>query len=139
LKIDGAVHGSAALQPLRTLEANGAVDPGVTISFGASTPAEVDDLVLDVPTGEQGTIEGFGAGNMIDMQGSLYSRAVFTQGTSGEAGTLVLSGGTSAPLSLPVLGDCASDAFTAAPGTTFYSHLAGRWMARSFRPAISLQ
>jgi hypothetical protein len=42
---------------------------------------------------------------------------VFTQGTSGAAGTLTLSGVGSAPLSLAVLGDYAADAFTATPVT----------------------
>jgi hypothetical protein len=118
LKIDGNINGAGTLQPLMTMEVNGVIAAGVTIAFGASTAAQVGDLVLDIAWGDQGTIVAFGAGNTIDVQGSLYSSAVFTQGTSGEAGTLVLSGGTAAPLSLAVLGDYASDAFTVTPGTT---------------------
>jgi hypothetical protein len=101
-----------------TLEVNGVIDAGVNIAFGASIGAQVGDLVLDVPGGDEGTITGFGVGNTIDIQGSVYSGALFTQGPSGAAGTLTLSGGTSAPLSLPVLGDYAANDFLATPGAT---------------------
>ena len=118
LLIDGNVHGTGTLAPLMTMEVNGGIDAGVEIVFSPSIGAQVGDLVLDVAGGDLGTIVAFGAGNTIDVQGSLYSSALFTQGTSGEAGTLVLSGGTAAPLSLAVLGDYAPDAFTATPGST---------------------
>ena len=100
-----------------TLEANGQIDAGVTIAFGPSLGAEVGDLTLDVPAGDQGTIVGFGAGNMIDIQGSLYTDAVFTQGPTGSAGTLTLSGSGFSPLALAVEGDYVSNSFTATAGT----------------------
>jgi hypothetical protein len=74
--------------------------------------------VLDVPSAELGTITGFSAGNTIDVQGLLYSTAVFTPGTVGSAGTLTLSGGASDPLSLAVEGDYAPDSFIATPSTS---------------------
>jgi hypothetical protein len=117
LKIDGAITGDGTIQPLMTLEANGAIGSGVTIGFSPSIGAQVGDFVLDVPGGEQGTIVGFSAGNTIDIKGTAFTDAVFTQGTSGAAGTLTLSGGGSAPLSLAVLGDYAADAFKASPVT----------------------
>ena len=117
LKIDGNITGAGTIQPLMTLEANGVVDPGVMIGFSPSIGAQVGDLVLDVAGGEQGTITGFSHGNTIDIKGSVYTDAVFTQGTSGAPGTLALSGGTSAPLSLLMVGDYAADAFTATPVT----------------------
>ncbi len=117
LKIDGNITGSGTIQPLMTLEANGVIDAGVTIAFSPSIAAQVGDLVLDVPGGEQGTITGFSTGNTIDLRGVVYTNAVFTQGTSGSPGTLTLSGGVSSPLSLLFEGNYAPDAFTAAPVT----------------------
>ena len=75
-----------------TLEVNGGIDSGVDIDFSPSVGAQVGDLMLDVPAANLGTIVGFGVGNTIDVEGSLYTDAVFTQGTSGAAGTLTLSG-----------------------------------------------
>ncbi len=118
LTIHGNISGTGTLAPLMTLEVNGGIGSGVNIAFGTSTAAEVGDLVLDVPAANLGTIVGFGAGNTIDVQGSLYTNALFTQGTSGAAGTLTLSGGTSAPLSMAVLGDYSADSFVATAGTT---------------------
>jgi Hint domain len=141
LKIDGNIAGSGAIQPLMTLEANGVIDSGVTIAFNPSIGAQVGDLVLDVPGGELGTITGFSAGNTIDLKGVDYTSAVFTQGTSGSAGTLTLSGGTSAPLSLPMVGDYASNAFAVTPvtlsgaGVQGASPVSGAFAATSFAGA----
>ena len=55
-----------------TLEVNGNIGSGVDITFGPSIGANVGDLVLDVPGGDLGTIVGFGTGNTIDVQGSVY-------------------------------------------------------------------
>ncbi len=118
LLIDGNVHGVGTIEPLMTLEVNGGIDAGVDIAFSPSVGAQVGDLVLDVPAANLGTIVGFGVGNTIDIQGSLYTNAVFTQGTSGAAGTLVLTGGTFAPLSLAVEGTYAAGGFLATPGLT---------------------
>jgi hypothetical protein len=117
LKIDGDITGDGTIQPLMTLEANGVIGQNVTIGFSPSIGAQVGDLILDVPGGEQGTIMGFAAGNTVDIKGTAFTDAVFTQGASGAEGTLTLSGGGSAPLSLAVLGDYAADAFTASPVT----------------------
>jgi T5SS/PEP-CTERM-associated repeat protein len=116
LTVDGNISGVGTIEPLMTLEVNGVIDPGVEIAFSASTGAEVGDLVLDVPHGNHGTIAGFGAGNTIDITGSIYSDAVFTQGTSGSAGTLTLSGSLATPLSIAVEGTYSSDSFLATPG-----------------------
>jgi hypothetical protein len=78
----------------------------------------VGDLVLDVPAANLGTITGFGAGNTIVVEGSLYTDAVFTQGVSGAAGTLTLSGGTLTPLSFAVEGTYAAGSFLARPNLT---------------------
>jgi hypothetical protein len=118
LKIDGNITGSGEIQPLETLEVNGVIDPGVTIGFSPSIGAQVGDLVLDLASAEKGTISGFGIGNTIDIAGSDFTNALFTQGISGSAGTLTLSGGISAPLSLAVFGDYSADAFTVAPQST---------------------
>jgi collagen type I alpha len=118
LKINGEISGTGAIAPLMTLEANGVIDAGVNIAFSASVGAQVGDLVLDVPGGDQGTVTGFGQGNTIDIAGSVYSSALFTQGTSGAAGTLTLSGGTLASLSLPVFGDYTANNFLATPEAT---------------------
>ena len=108
LLIDGNVHGTGTIEPLMTLEVNGGIDAGVDIAFSPSTGAQTGDLILDVPGGDLGTIVGFGEGNTIDIQGSVYDTAVFTQGISGAAGTLTLSGGT--PLSFAVEGNYAAEA-----------------------------
>jgi collagen type I/II/III/V/XI/XXIV/XXVII alpha len=118
LTINGEISGTGAIEPLMTLEVNGVIDAGVNIAFSASVGAQVGDLVLDVPGGDEGTITGFGVGNTIDVMGSVYSSALFIQGTSGAAGTLTLSGGTPAPLSLPVFGDYTANDFLATPGAT---------------------
>ena len=118
LTINGNITGDGTIQPLMTLEVNGQIDAGVTIAFGPSLGAEVGDLTLDQPGGVQGTIVGFGIGNVIDIQGSLYTDAVFTQGPTGAAGTLTLSGDGFAPLALAVEGDYISNSFTATPGGT---------------------
>jgi T5SS/PEP-CTERM-associated repeat protein len=118
LKIKGDIAGGGILAPLMTLEIYGAIGAGVDIAFSPSVGAEVGDLVLDAPTGNQGTITGFGIGNTIDVQGSLYTDAVFTQGTSQTAGTLTLSGIGFAPLTLAVEGNYGADSFVATPGTS---------------------
>ena len=118
LMIDGNVHGTGTIEPLMTLEVNGGIDSGVDIEFSPSIGAQVGDLILDVPAANLGTIVGFGAGNTIDVEGSLYTNAVFTQGTSGAAGTLTLSGGSSPALSFAVDGTYAAGDFLATPGTT---------------------
>jgi hypothetical protein len=118
LLIDGNVHGTGTIEPLMTLEVNGGIDAGVDIAFSPSIGAQVGDLVLDVPGANLGTIVGFGGGNTIDVEGSLFTDAVFTQGTSGAAGTLTLSGAGFTPLSMAVEGSYASDSFVATPGTT---------------------
>jgi hypothetical protein len=118
LKIDGNISGPGTIEPLMTLEVNGGVDAGVNIAFSPSVGEQVGDLVLDVPDAVDGTISGFGIGNTIDVQGSLYSTAIFTQGTGGNPGTLMLSGGTAAPLALTVSGDYSSDSFRATLGTS---------------------
>jgi T5SS/PEP-CTERM-associated repeat protein len=118
LTINGNITGDGTIEPLMTLEVNGQIDAGVTIAFGPSLGAEVGDLTLDVPGGAQGTIVGFGIGNVIDIEGSLYSDAVFTQGPTGSAGTLILSGSGFAPLALAVEGDYVSNSFTATPGAS---------------------
>jgi hypothetical protein len=117
LKIDGAITGDGTIQPLMTLEANGAIGSGVTIGFSPSIGAQVGDLVLDAVGGDEGTITGFSAGNTIDIKGTAFTNALFTQGTSGSPGTLTLSGGGSTPVSLAIIGTYASDAFTATPVT----------------------
>ena len=118
LLIDGNVHGTGTIEPLMTLEVNGGIDSGVDIVFSPSVGAQVGDLQLDVPAANLGTIVGFGGGNTIDIEGSLYTDAVFTQGTSGAAGTLTLSGVGFDPLSMAVEGSYSSDSFVATPGTT---------------------
>ena len=118
LFIDGNIHGTGTIEPLMTLEVNGGIDAGVDIAFSASVGAQVGDLVLDVPAANLGTIVGFGAGNTIDVQGSKFTDAVFTQGTSGAAGTLTLSGGGFTPLSLAVAGKYSADSFVATPGAS---------------------
>lgn len=117
LKVDGNISGDGTIRPLMTLEANGAIDAGVTIGFSPSIGAQVGDLVLDVPAGEQGTITGFAAGNTIDIRGTAFTDAVFTQGISGAPGTLMLSGTGVTPLSLAMLGIYSANAFTATPVT----------------------
>jgi hypothetical protein len=118
LLIDGNIHGTGTIEPLMTLEVQGGIDAGIDIAFGPSVGAQVGDLVLDTPAANLGTIVGFGAGNMIDVQGSQFTDAVFTQGTSGAAGTLTLSGAGFTPLSLAVAGKYSADSFLAAPGAT---------------------
>ncbi|HLJ05034.1 MAG TPA: Hint domain-containing protein [Acetobacteraceae bacterium] len=118
LLIDGNVHGTGTIEPLMTLEVNGGIDAGVDIAFSPAIGAQVGQLILDVPAANLGTITGFSAGNTIVLEGSLYSAAVFTQGVSGAAGTLTLSGGTLAPLSFAVDGTYAADSFVATPNLT---------------------
>ncbi len=118
LFIDGNIHGTGTIEPLMTLEVKGGIDDGVDIAFSASVGAQVGDLMLDTPAANLGTIVGFGAGNTIDVQGSQFTDAVFTQGISGAAGTLTLSGGGFTPLSLAVEGKYSADSFVATPGAT---------------------
>jgi hypothetical protein len=118
LTIDGNISGDGTIEPLMTLEVNGGIASGVTIGFSPSVGAQVGQLVLDVPAANLGTIAGFSAGNTIVVEGSLYDDAVFTQGTSGTAGTLTLSGSTLAPLSFAVEGTYAADSFIATPNLT---------------------
>ena len=118
LTIDGNVSGDGTIEALMTLEVNGGIAAGVTIAFSPSIGAQVGQLILDVPAANLGTIAGFSAGNTIVVEGSLYDDAVFTQGTSGAAGTLTLSGGALAPLSFAVEGTYAADSFLATPNLT---------------------
>ena len=118
LLIDGNIHGTGTIEPLMTLEVQGGIDAGIDIAFSPSVGAQVGDLVLDVPAANLGTIVGFGGGNTIDVQGSRFTDAVFTQGTSGAAGTLTLSGAGFTPLSLAVAGKYSADSFLATPGAT---------------------
>ncbi len=118
LQINGNVDGAGTIEPLQTLEVNGVIQAGVDIAFNAQAGGGAGDLVLDVAGGDQGTITGFAMGNTIDVMGSVYSDALFTQGISGSTGTLTLSGGSSAPLSLSVFGDYMSNSFTVTPGAT---------------------
>ncbi len=118
LLIDGNIHGTGTIEPLMTLEVQGGIDAGVDIAFSASIGAQVGDLVLDVAAANLGTIVGFGAGNTIDVQGSRFTDAVFTQGISGAAGRLTLSGTGFTPLSLAVAGKYSVDSFVATPGAS---------------------
>jgi Hint domain len=118
LMIDGNVHGTGTIEPLMTLEVSRGIDSGVDIDFSPSIGAQVGDLVLDVPAANLGTIVGFGVGNTIDVEGSLYTDTLFIQGTSGAAGTLTLSGIGFSPLSFAVAGDYSPDSFIANSGTT---------------------
>jgi hypothetical protein len=116
LRVNGNITGTGTIEPVMTLEANGVIGPGVTIQFSPSQAMAVGDLVLDVPTGDQGTIVDFGKGNEIDVRGYQYTTAVFKQGPAGGAGTLTLSGGLSQPLQLKVQGDYGPHSFKATPG-----------------------
>ena len=104
LIINGNISGAGTLEPVMTLEVNGGIGTGVNILFGPSVGDAVGDLVLDVPGANLGTIVGFGAGNTIDIEGSLYADAVFTPGGTASPGTLTLSGTSSPPLSFAVEG-----------------------------------
>ena len=116
LKINGNITGTGTIEPLMTLVANGVIGAGVEIAFSPPVGGPEGQLVLDVPRGDQGTITGFSAGNSIAVEGLVYSNAVFAPGTSGNPGTLTLSGGTAAqPLVLAVQGNYAADAFVATP------------------------
>ena len=116
LTINGDIDGQGNIEPLMTLEVNGAIGQGVDIAFNANGVQTDGDLILDVPTADHGTITGFGVGNAIDLKGVLYTDAVFTQGVKGAPGTLTLSGDDShPPLTLSVEGNYGSDSFVAVP------------------------
>jgi collagen type I/II/III/V/XI/XXIV/XXVII alpha len=121
LNVTGDISGGGTLEPLMTLDLNGAVAPGVHIVFQDPTLLEPGVLILDDPTVEDGTISGFAEGNKIEIPGGSFTSALFNQGDLANPGTLILSGGTDAPLSLPVAGGYASTDFMAvsdAVGTT---------------------
>lgn len=116
LTINGDISGDGMIEPVMMLEVNGTIGEGVAIAFNPNGVETDGELVLDVPTGDQGTITGFGAGNAIDLKGVLYSQAVFTPGTNGNPGTLTLSGDDShSPLQLAVAGNYGPDSFMATP------------------------
>ena len=121
LALTGNITGSGTVEPLMTLDLNGAVAPGVAIVFTGPTLNEPGVLVLEDPTAEDGTISGFAEGNTILIPGGSFTTALFTQGDLVNPGTLILSGGTDAPLLLPVTGGYASTDFLAtsdSSGTT---------------------
>jgi T5SS/PEP-CTERM-associated repeat protein len=121
LNVTGDISGSGTLEPLMTLDLNGAVAPSVQIVFHDPTLLEPGLLILEDPTAEDGTISGFAEGNTIQIPGGSFTTTLFTQGTLGNPGTLTLSGGTDAPLSLAVTGGYASTDFLAtsdSSGTT---------------------
>jgi T5SS/PEP-CTERM-associated repeat protein len=119
LTVNGNISGAGIIEPIRTFEANGVIAAGITIAFAAPPPGtNAGVLQLDVPRGDDGTITGFAVGNTIDIEGLLYTDAVFTPGTGGNPGILTLSGGSDAPLQLKVDGDYAPNAFLATSGTT---------------------
>ena len=118
LHVTGNISGGGTLEPLMTLDLNGVVAPGVQIVFHDPTLLEPGILVLKSPTTEGGTISGFAEGNEILIPGGDFTNALFTQGTLGNPGTLILSGGTGAPLSLTVAGDYAATGFRATTGTS---------------------
>jgi collagen type I/II/III/V/XI/XXIV/XXVII alpha len=113
LALTGDISGTGTVEPLMTLDLNGAVTGGVSIAFTAPSVLQPGVLVLEVPTAEGGTISGFAAGNSIDIPGGSFTTALFTAGTLTDPGTLVLSGGTDAPLSLLVAGGYAPHDFLA--------------------------
>jgi T5SS/PEP-CTERM-associated repeat protein len=121
LDVTGNITGSGTLEPLMTLDLNGAVAPGVQIVFHDPTLLEPGLLILEDPTAEDGNISGFAAGNTIQIPGGSFTTTLFTQGTLGNPGTLTLSGGTDAPLLLAVTGGYANTDFLAtsdSSGTT---------------------
>jgi len=81
-----ATSGTGPIEPLMTLEVSGGIDAGVDIAFSPAIGAQIEQLVLDVPAANLGTIPGFSAGNTIVLEGSLYSAAVFAQGGFGRGG-----------------------------------------------------
>ncbi len=118
LTINGNISGTGTIEPVMTLEVIGGIGTGVDILFGPSVGDAVGDLVLDVPAANLGTVVGFGIGNMIDIQGSRYTDAVFTPGGTDTPGTLTLSGDGFTPLSFAVEGTYSPGAFLATPGDT---------------------
>ena len=143
LHVTGDISGGGTMEPLMTLDLNGMVVPGVQIVFHDPTLLEPGVLILEdaaaedgtisgfaegneilIPGGsftnalltEGGTISGFAAGNTIEIADLEFTTAVFTQGSLGTSGTLVLSGGTEAPLALAVAGGYAPTDFIATPG-----------------------
>lgn len=117
LVVTGNVIGSGTIEPLMTLDLKGAAANGVAIAFSAPNLLEQGVLVLDDPTAEGGTISGFAEGNTIDLPGLHFTTALFTQGTLGSPGTLVVSGGTETPLSFPMVGGYAPGDFIATSDT----------------------
>jgi len=116
LTINGDISGAGEIEPIMTLEVNGTIDQTVQIAFNPNGVATNGDLVLDVPTGDEGFITGFASGNEIEVKGRLYSKAVFTQGSDGNPGMLTLSGDDNhPPLQLAVEGNYMPDAFLATP------------------------
>ncbi len=113
LTVNGNVTGTGTLEPLMTLDLNGAVAAGISVAFTAPTALEAGVLVLTDATEEGGTISGFADGNTIEIVGIHFTNALFTPGALTNPGTLVLSGGTETPLSLPVVGGYAPGDFIA--------------------------
>jgi T5SS/PEP-CTERM-associated repeat protein len=121
LVLTGNITGTGTVEPLMTLDLNGGVAAGVAIAFSAQTVLEPGVLVLENAAAEGGTISGFAIGNTIDIPGLKFSTTTFIAGTLSSPGTLVLSGGTETPLSLPVVGGYGRHDFIATPdssGTT---------------------
>jgi T5SS/PEP-CTERM-associated repeat protein len=113
LTITGNITGGGTLEPLMTLDLNGAVGPAVQIVFHDPTVLEPGVLILEDATTEDGTISGFAEGNEIEIPGGNFTTAQFNRGTLGAPGTLILSGGTDAPLSLLVAGNYGVNDFSA--------------------------
>jgi Hint domain len=119
LTVNGNISGTGKIEPIRTFEVNGGIAAATTIQFSAPPPGTSQGVLqLDVPRGDLGTITGFSLGNTIDVEGLLFSDAVFAAGTGGNPGTLTLSNGTDPSLELKVDGDYSADSFVATPGTT---------------------
>jgi T5SS/PEP-CTERM-associated repeat protein len=119
LTVNGNVSGAGTIEPIHTFEVNGGIDAATTIQFSAPVGGGTEGVLqLDVPRGDDGTITGFSVGNTIDIEGLLFTNAVFTPGTGGDPGTLALTNGTDPELDLKVDGNYSPDQFIATPGTT---------------------
>ena len=118
LALNGNVTGTGTLAPLMTLDLNGTVTAGVAVVFAAPSLLQPGVLILENAAGEGGTISGFAVGNTIEIPGLKFTRANFTAGALTSPGTLVLSGGTETPLSLPVVGGYGVHDFIATSGAS---------------------
>ncbi len=104
LRVNGDISGGGTIEPLMTLDLNGAVAPAVQVVFHDSTLLEPGILVLENAAAEGGTINGFAVGNEVLIPGASFAHALFNAGSLTSPGTLILSGGAGAPLSLAVAG-----------------------------------